>query len=303
MSRRLKTEWLSKLAFVALEVLRDNDGQMSLSDLLIEVENRGNVPDNQKGTNQAGGVIWKNRVQFRCDHFVKAGFLRKGGGVWYLTAKGEEILSKGEPVVTQEAKKSFDEWTRRRKEEKKISESNLLQDDDDASDDDVSISITDYQSVALSAIQEYIRGMEAYEFQDLCAALLRGMNYYVRDVSPPGADGGIDILAYTDPLGGKLPRIKVQVKHTAETKTGEPALRELAGLLTEGDIGVFVSFAGFAKGCRNFARNTNKHIELIDLPHFIKLWQKHYGNLSEEDKSLLPLQPIYFLDKTRVISE
>ena len=36
---------------------------------------------------------------------------------------------------------------------------------------------------------------------------------------------------------------------------------------------------------------------------FVKLWKKHYDNLSEEDKSLLPMQSIYFLDKKRVGNE
>ena len=302
MKKQSKTEWLSKLAFSVLEVLRDNDGQMALGDLLSEVEKRGYVPEDQKKTNRAGGVAWRNRLQFRCDRFVKAGFLKKGGGVWYLTADGEKSLSKGEAKVTEIAKEGYDEFIRRRKEKQTTIVPDLSQDDND-SDSVVSTDMEDYQSAAMSEIQSYIRGMNAYEFQDLCAALLRGMNYYVRGVSPPGADGGIDVLAYTDPLGGKPPRVKVQVKHTADAKTGEPALRQLVGLLTEGDIGVFVSSAGFSKGCRDFARNTNKHLELIDLPHFIILWQKHYDNLSEEDKSLLPLQPIHFLDKTRITNE
>lgn len=39
------------------------------------------------------------------------------------------------------------------------------------------------------------------------------MGYYIQSVAPRGKDGGIDIVAYTDPLGAKIPRIKVQVKH------------------------------------------------------------------------------------------
>jgi predicted Mrr-cat superfamily restriction endonuclease len=35
------------------------------------------------------------------------------------------------------------------------------------------------------------------------------MDYYV---APPGPDGGIDLIAHTDPLGTTGPRIKVQVK-------------------------------------------------------------------------------------------
>jgi predicted Mrr-cat superfamily restriction endonuclease len=38
------------------------------------------------------------------------------------------------------------------------------------------------------------------------------MGYHTPFISPKGKDGGIDIIAYQDPLGLKTPRIKVQVK-------------------------------------------------------------------------------------------
>ena len=39
-------------------------------------------------------------------------------------------------------------------------------------------------------------------------------------------------------------------------------------------------------------------VSLIDLSRFIALWQEFYEKLTDEDKSLLPLTPIYFLAKT-----
>ena len=42
------------------------------------------------------------------------------------------------------------------------------------------------------------------------------MGYYPSWVSPPGPDGGLDIVAYPDPLGKRPPRIKVQVKRNAQ---------------------------------------------------------------------------------------
>ena len=54
---------------------------------------------------------------------------------------------------------------------------------------------------ALEGFREHIAKMNPYEFQDLVAALLRAMGYYTPFVSPKGKDGGIDIVAYQDPLG------------------------------------------------------------------------------------------------------
>ena len=52
---------------------------------------------------------------------------------------------------------------------------------------------------ALAEIEAYIDGLSAYEFQDLVAALLRGMGYATPFVAEPGPDGGTDVLAYSDP--------------------------------------------------------------------------------------------------------
>jgi predicted Mrr-cat superfamily restriction endonuclease len=57
-------------------------------------------------------------------------------------------------------------------------------------------------------LDEWAKSKNAYEFQDLAAALLRGMGYYTPFVAPTGKDGGVDIIAYRDPLGTVSPRIK-----------------------------------------------------------------------------------------------
>lgn len=294
----------NRLAYVALEVLRDNDGRMSLGDLLNEVYVRKSaaIPEEARVSYDSGGIRWKVNTQFQSDNFVKAGFLRKESGVWHLTAEGEKALKRGESAVIAEAKAAYRKWAKQREQMK----ANLLPEAEDRGAPDHSPAdkgLEEFQSAAMEKIQNYIRKMHPYKFQDLCAALLRGMRYYVRDVSPPGADGGIDVLAYADLLGGRPPRLKVQVKHRVDSKTGTKDLRELAGILTEGDVGVFISLAGFAAGCRDFARNSGKHLELIDLTRFIDLWQKCYDNLSEEDKARLPLQAVYFLDQKRAVQE
>lgn len=43
------------------------------------------------------------------------------------------------------------------------------------------------------------------------------MGYHVAGVAPPGKDGGLGILAFSDPLGTRPPRIKVQVKRQQQS--------------------------------------------------------------------------------------
>jgi restriction system protein len=121
------------------------------------------------------------------------------------------------------------------------------------------------------------------------------MGYYTSFIAPKGKDGGIDIIAYRDPLGTISPRIKVQVKHREQAASVDE-IRQLRGLLQkDGDIGIFISTGGFTTDAQRETRNYHTHIELIDFKRFIYLWQEFYGKLNEEDRKKLPLIPIYFL--------
>ena len=137
--------------------------------------------------------------------------------------------------------------------------------------------------------------MNPYEFQDLAAALLRGMGYHTPFVAPRGKDGGIDVLAYRDPLGTVPPRIKVQVKHRDSSATVQE-IRALLGILRgDGDVGVFISTGGFSPDAKTCARESHLHVELVDLDRFISFWQDFYSQLADSDKALLPLTPVFFL--------
>ena len=108
--------------------------------------------------------------------------------------------------------------------------------------------------------------------------------------------GGIDIQAYSDPLGTIAPRIITQVKQRPDTKVSVQEMRELSGLLRrEGDIGLFVSTGGFTTDAVSEAKSSSRHIEIMDMKRFIELWKAHYSKMSEADKSLLPLREIMLL--------
>jgi restriction system protein len=116
-----------------------------------------------------------------------------------------------------------------------------------------------------------------------------------RIVAPPGPDGGIDILAYRDPLGTTDAWIKVQVK-LRDQKVAAKDVRELEGLLRkEGDIGLIVSSGGFTSEADREIRSSTRHIETMDLERVITLWQEHYELLSQAGRALLPLVRVYFL--------
>ena len=111
------------------------------------------------------------------------------------------------------------------------------------------------QSSAQEGLVNFVSTREAYEFQDMVAALLRSMGYHTPFVAPRGPDGGVDIIAYRDPLGTSAPRISVQVKQRPDSKASVQEVRELSGLLRrDGDTGLFVSTGGFAKDALNLSK-------------------------------------------------
>mgnify|MGYP004552365355 FL=1 len=139
--------------------------------------------------------------------------------------------------------------------------------------------------------------MTPYSFQELCGALFRGMGYYTPFIAPKGKDGGVDVIAYKDPIGSTTPHIKIQIKYRQDTKATSQGLRQLKGILTTNDIGVFISISGFASDALKEFKHSSPHIELIDLERFIELWQEFYEKMKDEDKALMPISPVYFVDK------
>jgi restriction system protein len=98
------------------------------------------------------------------------------------------------------------------------------------------------------------------------------MGYFVSWVSPPGPDKGIDILAYTDPLGTKNPRIKVQVKRRSDAINVD-GLSSFLALLGDQDVGIFVCTGGFTSAAEMEARTQEKRkITLVGLEKLFDLW-------------------------------
>jgi restriction system protein len=281
----------AKIVYRALEAIRDAGGSLPAKDVNAAVEvSTSSIPWAQHKFEKTGNYRWFAILQLQSVACVKAGFLVKKAGTWYLTPEGEKALALGEMGLLDAAFKQYRQW----KAAKQNLESEAESDPDDESTDHQP-ALDDVQSQARESIERYIRGKNPYEFQDLIGALLRGMGYFTPFIAPKGKDGGIDVVAYRDPLGTVSPRIKVQVKHR-ESSASVQEMRQLMGLLQkDGDVGIFVSSGGFTPDAKDAARGSHAHIELIDLDRLIDMWQEFYPRLSDQDKSVLPLIPVHFL--------
>ncbi len=279
----------AKLVYSALSILRDNGKEMPMRELLSKVENDVKLDDWDKERYEKSGYIrWESILHFFSIDCIKAGYLIKKKGIWYITPEGEEAIKLGPEKLLDEATKAYRKW----KAEQPIV---CVEDHNEVEATEQSVPFDDIEQTALDGLEKFINSKNPYEYQDLVAALLRGMGYHTPFVAPKGKDGGVDIVAYRDPLGTESPRIQVQIKHRESSATVQE-VRQLMGLLQkEGNVGIFVSTGGFSPDARTAARGSHVHVELIDLHRFIGLWQEFYPKLSDADKGLLPLRPVYFL--------
>jgi len=164
-----------------------------------------------------------------------------------------------------------------------------------AAESSTTITFEQADEQAWAEIEKYLLAMNPYDFQHLVADLLKAMGYHVSWVSPPGKDGGVDIIAHVDPLGTQRPRIKVQVRRIGQKATND-TLKAFLAIVNEGDVGIFVATSGFTKEAEDFARNQEKRkITLIDLDRLVELWIQFYDKLTELARKRLPLSPIYYL--------
>lgn len=143
-------------------------------------------------------------------------------------------------------------------------------------------------------VKTFSSELKGHAFATFVGHVLNAMGY-VTQVSPPGADGGVDIVASRDPLGLEPPLIKVQCK-SSTGKSGAPEVQSLLGTLGAGERGLFVALGGFTPPAEQVAR-TSPTLRLLDADQLIDSLLSHYDQLSEEARALLPLRRVWVPDR------
>lgn len=139
------------------------------------------------------------------------------------------------------------------------------------------------------------RKFKGHDFAKLVEQILKAQGYTTQ-LSPPGADGGLDILAASGTLGFEQPRICVQVKSTT-TQVDVKILRELQGVMrkVKAELGLLVSWSGFNSKVLSEAKEEFFFIRLWTADDILENIFKHYDNFSDEFKAELPLKRFWRL--------
>jgi restriction system protein len=144
----------------------------------------------------------------------------------------------------------------------------------------------------LKFIEQKFKG---HEMANLVDAILRAQGYKT-EVSPPGPDGGVDILAGNGILGFDNPRLCVQVK-SSSSQADQKVFNELLGVMSKfkAQQGLFVSWGGYTKAVQQDSKKEYFSIRLWGQGDLVDAILANYEKLDDEIKAELPLKRIWVL--------
>lgn len=276
---------------------------MRAKDALAALASKSRLSEYESGHYSRGARRFEWIVRFATVDAVKAGWLMKAKGIWSVTDAGREAHKRfTEPdAFYREAVRLYREWKNVQVDSEDVDEAggpDTEAGESAASGREVAQTFEVAEEQAWQEVEQFLKQMNPYDLQDLVAALVRAMGYHVAWVAPPGKDGGVDILAFSDPLATHPPRIKVQVKRQSESVRVD-GLRSFLAMLGDGDVGIFVNTGGFTRDAQEEARTQEKRrITLLDAERLFDLWVEHYDKLEDTARRKMPVRPIWFLAPT-----
>ncbi len=156
--------------------------------------------------------------------------------------------------------------------------------------------ITDLAQAAHDQIVEQIQSrFKGHELARLVDAILKAEGW-VTKLSPPGPDGGVDILAGRGFLGLDQPRLCVQVK--SQTSAADVSVyRTLQGSMQsfKAEQGLIVCWGGFNKPVLSEAKQGYFTVRLWESRDLVEAIYRNYENLPAEIKADLPLKKVWML--------
>ncbi|MAB09944.1 restriction endonuclease [Hyphomonas sp.] len=188
----------------------------------------------------------------------------------------------------------FEEIVRTRKDPGDSHLPTSIKNDDEEDLEDGNDQPIDLAEIARDQIERHISStFVGHAFTRLISAILQAEGFQTQ-VSPPGSDKGIDILAGKSTLGFDSPRLVVQVK-SGDIVADQPTLQGLIGCIadTQSDHGLLVSWSGFTTPVRQRANELYFRVRLWGREEILNALFSVYDRLPEQIRADLPLQRIW----------
>ena len=153
---------------------------------------------------------------------------------------------------------------------------------------------TDIEQNAKDQIIKFLEAKFAgHDLARLVDGILRSQGY-VTWVSPPGRDGGVDILAGSGPLGFDSPKICVQVK-SSKSPVNVNVLRELEGVAKNfrAEYGILVAWGGMTNVADQEMSRSFFSTRIWDQGDLLDEILKNYDKFDDELKAELSLKRVW----------
>jgi len=155
---------------------------------------------------------------------------------------------------------------------------------------------TDVEQIARDQVLAHIESrFKGHGLARLVEAVLVAEGYKT-NLSAPGPDGGVDIMAGRGALGFETPRLCVQVK-SSTSPSDVSVLRGLLGVIQtfKAEQCLLVSWGGFTAALEREARQSYFQVRLWTADDLIEAVYRTYDRLPEELQTELPLKRVWAL--------
>jgi restriction system protein len=152
----------------------------------------------------------------------------------------------------------------------------------------------DPAQLAREQIRQHItQTIAGHDLADLVGAIFEARGFTVT-VSPPGPDGGVDLLMGSGPTGRESPRVVAQVK---TGQAGIDQYRSIFGLKEsmKADQGLLVAWGGFKGHVKREAQSQPFSMLLWDADDLLNALFEAYGSIRDDIRSRLPLQRMWVM--------
>lgn len=162
-------------------------------------------------------------------------------------------------------------------------------------DDEVDEMLDIEQTARDQITRRILAKFKGHGLAELVGAILRAQGFKTY-LSPPGPDGGVDILAAPGTFGFAEPRICVQVK-SQQSPVERAVLDALGGVMKKVNAthGLLVSWGGFKTSINREEAQQFFHARLWDADDLIDELLTVYDKLDADVRAMLPLKRVWTL--------
>lgn len=233
---------------------------------------------------------FKNRIAWAFT-FLKAGKILENSsrGVYKITDRGTHIISLNLTELTpHKIEELFPDvmqtrfWNPKLREDHEEAVVLLDASKSQTPEETINIAVDQIKEQTISDLEEYVQKITPRAFEFLVVKLLTAMGYGTEEFNRTTSytnDAGIDGVIQSDVLGFET--IYIQAKKYEGT-VGRPDMQKFIGAMSGTTKGVFITTSTFANSVREYLKERQEKVILIDGEKMLELMYKYNLGLSVE---------------------